>query len=206
MLSLICLILLQLHAAVLASAEIAWKGKEALTICCNIFSVDGLAGMSIGKTAGNMQEILNEIYWTDTVVILYLGSLICQVNFLKLMEISHFMYIFKISTHDIFLGIRNLSFTFPWSWTPDIYSRYIFFGYQKFFIFFTISWSWTHDFYFTFPLDRRDFTLSWSWTLATWHLLYICRNVTPCTFPGSTCTRLHIPYYIAQTYNQMLYG
>ena len=70
--SLIYLILL--HAAVLASAEI-------VTICYNVFSVVGLAGMSIGKTAGNMQEILNEIYWTDIVVIWHLGNLICQVNF-----------------------------------------------------------------------------------------------------------------------------
>ena len=56
-------------------------------------------------------HILNEIYWTKTVVIWYLGNVICQVHFLKLMKISHFVYIFKIIYTRHFLAVPEISYT-----------------------------------------------------------------------------------------------
>ena len=60
------------------------------------------------KTVGNV----NEIYWTRTVLVWYLGNVICQVHSLKLMEISHFMYIFKIKNARHFLAVSEISYIF----------------------------------------------------------------------------------------------
>ena len=97
------------------------------------------------------RKFLNEIYWTKTVVIWYLGNVICQVHSLELMEISHFMYIFKIKYTRHFLAVPEISyisFTLLWWKTDDIYCSFPLS--TRSFI-----WSWTHDIYCTFPLGTR---------------------------------------------------
>ena len=72
----------------------------------------GKSQISWSKKLQEMQrKFLNEIYWTKTVVIWYLGSVIYQVHSLELMVISHFMYIFKKKCTRHFLAVSEISYT-----------------------------------------------------------------------------------------------